>query len=155
MKKTALIVIAIVLLITIAFGAMIYSAVSGIEESFKVEHALNESSIHILAESISPDQKYIYYEYQFDSGGLGYSRAFWSVIENTENRNNLEQGIIPDGYQIKGWMNNNQLILQKWEPYYYMDSQYELDSKSNFNGVEIIIEEKKKILKSQELPELK
>jgi hypothetical protein len=36
-----------------------------------------------------------------------------------------------------------------------MDSKYELDTKSDFNGVEIIIEEKKKILKSQVLPALK
>jgi hypothetical protein len=52
MNKTALIIIGIVLLITIAFGAIIYSALSGIEESFKFKHTLNDSSIHILEESI-------------------------------------------------------------------------------------------------------
>ena len=64
-----------------------------LEETFKSEHELNEPNLNILSESISPNQKYKYYEYQFDNGGFGYSRVFWSVIENKENKNDLKMDL--------------------------------------------------------------
>ena len=67
----------------IGIGIKINSDLNDLAETFKSEHTLNEPNLNILSESISPDKKYKYYEYQFDKGGLGYSRVFWSVIKSS------------------------------------------------------------------------
>lgn len=100
---------------------------------------VDEVNLNILAESISPDKKYKYYEYQFDKGGLGYSRIFWSVIKNEKNLTDLKEGLIPSGYKIVGWENKNDLILKKWKPYYESNTNYILNQKSEFNGIKIKI----------------
>lgn len=125
----------------IAIGIKINSDLKDIAEAFKSEHTLNEPNLNILSESISPDNKYKYYEYQFDNGGFGYSRVFWSVIKNNENKNDLEKELIPNGYKIIKWNNNGELILQKWKPYYESNTTYELNGKTELNGIKIKITE--------------
>jgi hypothetical protein len=141
MKKWILIIVGIILIGIIGIGIKINSDLNDVVEAFKSEHALNEPSLNILSESISPNQKYKYYEYQFDNGGFGYSRVFWSVIENKENKNDLKKGLIPNGYKIVEWNTESQLILQKWKPYYETNTTYELKEKTEFNGIKINIAE--------------
>ena len=126
MKKWILIIVGIILIGIIGIGIKINSDLNDVTEAFKSEHALNEPNLNILSESISTDKKYKYYEYQFDNGGLGYSRVFWSVIKNDENKNDLEKGLIPNGYKIIEWNNNSELVLKKWKPYYESNTAYEL-----------------------------
>ncbi len=118
MKKRIIIISSIILILIVGISVKINSELNKISENFNSEHSLNESSINILAESISPDKKYKYYEYQFDNGGLGYSRVFWSVIKNEKNLTDLKEGIIPNGYKIVKWKDDNVLVLKKWKPYY-------------------------------------
>ena len=139
MKKWILIIVGIILFVIIGIGIKINSDLNNVAEAFKSEHVLNELNLNILSESISPDKKYKYYEYQFDNGGFGYSRVFWSVIKNKENKNNLENGLIPNGYKIIEWNNDSELILQKWKPYYESNTNYELDGKTELNGIKIKI----------------
>lgn len=139
MKKWILIIVGIILFVIIGIGIKINSDLNNVAEAFKSEHVLNELNLNILSESISPDKKYKYYEYQFDNGGFGYSRVFWSVIKNEENKNNLENGLIPNGYKIIEWNNDSELILQKWKPYYESNTNYELDGKTELNGIKIKI----------------
>ena len=68
------------------------------------------------------------------------SRVFWSVIENYENKSDLEKGLIPDGFKIVGWTNKNELILEIWEPYYEINKT-ELKNKTELNGVKITLTE--------------
>lgn len=139
MKKWILIISAIVLLGIIGIGIKINSDLNDVAEAFKSEHTLNEPNLNILSESNSPNQKYTYYEYQFDNGGFGYSRVFWSVIENKENKNDLKEGLIPSGYKIVEWNDENELILETWKPYYETKTTYELKDKTEFNGIKINI----------------
>jgi hypothetical protein len=139
MKKWILIILGIILIGIIGIGIKINSDLNDVAEAFQSEHALNEPNLNILSDSISPDRKYKYYEYQFDNGGFGYSRVFWSVIKNDKNKNNLENGLIPNGYKIIGWNNNSELILKKWKPYYESNTNYELNGKGEFNGIKITI----------------
>ncbi|WP_339625172.1 hypothetical protein [uncultured Winogradskyella sp.] len=141
MKKWILIIVGIILIGIIGIGIKINSDLNDVAEAFKSEHALNEPNLNILSESISPDKKYKYYEYQFDKGGLGYSRVFWSVIENAENINDLKKGLIPSGYKIIKWNERSELILKKWKPYYESKTTYELNNKTEFNGIKINITE--------------
>jgi hypothetical protein len=141
MKKWILIIVGVILIAIIGIGIKINSDLNDVVEAFNSEHSLNESDLIILSDSISPNKKYKYYEYQFDKGGLGYSRVFWSVIENNNKENDLEKGLFPNGYKIIGWTKTNELTLQKWEPYYEKNTTYELNNKADFNGIKINIEE--------------
>lgn len=137
MKKRIIIISSIILILIVGILVKINSELNKISENFNSEHSLNESSINILAESISPDKKYKYYEYQFDNGGLGYSRVFWSVIKNEKNLTDLKEGIIPNGYKIVKWKDDNVLVLKKWKPYYESNSNYNLNQQTEFNGIKI------------------
>lgn len=137
MKKRIIIISSIILILIVGISVKINSELNKISENFNSEHSLNESSINILAESISPDKKYKYYEYQFDNGGLGYSRVFWSVIKNEKNLTDLKEGIIPNGYKIVKWKDDNVLVLKKWKPYYESNSNYNLNQQTEFNGIKI------------------
>ena len=141
MKKWILIIGGIILIAIVGVGIKINSDLNDLEEAFKSEHSLDDSSINILSSAISPDKKHKYYEYQFDNGGFGYSRVFWSVIKNDDKENNLEDGLIPNGYKIIEWNNDGELVLKKWKPYYESNTLYELKGKTEFNGIRIKITE--------------
>ena len=64
---------------------------------------------------------------------------FTQFFKNDKNKNNLENGLIPNGYKIIGWNNNSELILKKWKPYYESNTNYELNGKGEFNGIKITI----------------
>jgi hypothetical protein len=140
MKKWILIIVGIVLLVIVAIGIKINSDFDKVAEAFHSEHSLKGAGFILITESISPNKNHKYYEYQFDNGGFGYSRVFWSVIENDEKVSDLEKGLIPDGFKIVGWTNENELILEKWEPYYKINKT-ELINITEFNGVKITLSE--------------
>jgi len=141
MKKWILIIVGIFLIGIIGIGIKINSDLNDDTGTFKPRHALNEPNLNILSESTSPNQKYKYYEYQFNNGGFGYSRVFWSVIENKENKNDLKKGLVPNGYKIIEWNNESEMVLEKWKPYYETNTTYELKGKTEFNGIKINIAE--------------
>jgi hypothetical protein len=139
MKKWILIIFGIILIGVI--GININSVLNDVAGDFKSEHFLDEPNLKILSESTSPDKKNKYYEYQFDNGGFGYSRVYWSVIKNDKNKNHLVKGMIPNGYKIIKWNNGGELILQKWKPHYESNTTYVLDGETEFNGIKIKITE--------------
>ena len=139
MKKWILIITSIIIFVLAGIVIKINYDLDTITESFNSEHSLIEDNLKIINESISPDRKYKFYEYQFDNGGLGYSRIFWSVVNNDKDTNDLKEGIIPNGYKIVGWENNNKLILKKWQPYYETKTNFILDHQIEFKGIRIKI----------------
>ena len=139
MKKWILIIVGVVLLGIIGIGIKINSDLNELVQVFNSEHSLDEPNLIILADSISPNKKYKYYEYQFDKGGLGYSRIFWSVIEKKEN--DLGKGLIPKGYKIIGWNESNELILTEWNPTSELKTVSELKNGTIINGTKINIVE--------------
>ena len=140
MKKWVLIIVGIILIGIVGIGIKINSDFGKVAEAFHSEHSLKDASFVLIYESISPNKKRKYYEYQFDNGGFGYSRVFWSVFENNENKSDLENGLIPDGFKIVGWTNENELILKKWKPYYEIN-ETELKNGIELNGVKIALTE--------------
>jgi len=116
------------------------SQLSGIEETFQITHKLGESNLIVIDDSISPNGEYKYVAYQFDNGGFGYSRVWWSIIKKSEI--NLDSGILPDGYKATGWTDSNQVIIEKWKPNYEIEKIIELNTGNVFKGIPIkIIEE--------------
>ena len=64
---------------------------------------------------------------------------FWSVVKANSLNPDLSKSLIPDEYHIKGWSENNELILEEWEPYYYKSEEVDLSSGMEFLGVKIIV----------------
>ena len=139
MKKWILIFVGIILIGIVGIGIKINLSFNDLEEALNSEHSLNESNLIILLDSISPNEKYKYYEYQFDKGGLGYSRIFWSVIKNS--KNDLGKGLISEGYKIIGWNEKNELILKEWNPTSELKAEMKLKNGTEINGIKINIEE--------------
>ena len=138
MKKWILIITTIILIGIVGIGVKINSDFNEVAETFHSKHSLKEADFILISKAISPNKKHKYYEYQLDNGGFGYSRVFWSVIENKKTEFDLEKGLIPDGFKIKGWTNENKLILEKWNPYYEI-KKTELKSGMEINGVKITL----------------
>lgn len=141
MKKWVLIIFGVVLIGVILVWRLMTSGLNEFVEGFQVEHNLKDSNLVLMNVEISPDQKFKLVAYQFDRGGFGYSRVYWSVVPNDSTMFNLEEGIFPDGYRGLGWTKENELIIEKWEPYYYKDGDIDLTDKSLLNGVRIMIKE--------------
>ncbi|MFV1884512.1 MAG: hypothetical protein ACMZ7B_08495 [Balneola sp.] len=104
-----------------------------------IEHYITDESFILLEDSVSPNNKFRYLVYQYDTGVFGYSRVFWSVIDSTDSTVNLAEYKIPDGYKIAGWSSNNEIELEKWDPYYYKDEEIEYSSGDTFKGITIKI----------------
>jgi hypothetical protein len=137
MKRRLLIIGGIVLLAFLIIGLKINSDRHDLSEAFHTEHSLRDSSFVLLNEQVSPSERFICYEYQFDNGGFGYSRVFWSVIENDPEQTKLEKGLLPDGYKAIEWTINDELVIEKWDPYYFKDKEVLLNSGDEFNGVKL------------------
>lgn len=137
MKRTLLLIGSIVLIAILIFAYMINSNLNKLENAFHPEHNLDDSSFILLKEDLSPNEEFKFFEYQFDNGGFGYSRVFWSVIENDPNIRGLENGILPDGYKAIEWTSGNELVVEIWEPYYYKDQEMGLNSGDILNGVKL------------------
>ena len=139
MKKWVLIIGGIILIGIIGIGIKINSDLNDVVEAFNSQHSLNEPNLIILSDSISPNEKYKFYEYQFDKGGLGYSRLFWSVIKTNES--DLGKGLISEGYKIIDWNENNELILKEWNPTSELKTVSKMKNGTEINGIKINIEE--------------
>ena len=139
MKKWILIIGGIILIGIIGIGIKINSDLNVVVEAFNSEHSLNEPNLIILSDSISPNEKYKFYKYQFDKGGLGYSRIFWSVIKTNEN--DLGKGLISEGYKIIGWNENNELILKEWNPTSELKTVSKIKNGTEINGIKVNIAE--------------
>lgn len=122
MERTLLIIGGIILIGVLILGYKIVSDLNDLEEAFHSEHNLKDSSFVLLKSQISPNKKFQFFEYQFDNGGFGYSRVFWSVIKNDSTITALGKGLLPDGYKVLEWTDDNELLIEKWEPYYYVSS---------------------------------
>ncbi|MGH9751466.1 MAG: hypothetical protein ACREA2_01675 [Blastocatellia bacterium] len=87
--------------------------------------------------TLSPNQKFRLLIYRFDAGAFGDGRIFWAVTPADGINHNLANYELPDGYQANGWTADNELIVEKWEPYYYREKLGELKTGDTFNGVKV------------------
>jgi hypothetical protein len=103
------------------------------------DHFLSDSTFVLLADSTSPDGNKKYFQYCYDHGGFGNSRVFWAVISIKDTGLDLTKGLLPDGYKIVGWTSSNQLVIEKWTPYYYKSDSVELKSGMRIFDIDIIV----------------
>jgi hypothetical protein len=92
----------------------------------------------IMLENIpSPNEQHRILIYHYDTGALGYSRAWWAVTPSAYQDLDLTDYELPDGYMAKGWSSQNDLLVEKWEPYYYRQKLGELKTGEVFQGVKV------------------
>lgn len=103
---------------------------------------LNDEALIVLKEDISPNQENRILTYQFDTGALGYSRIFWAVLPHQfDEKKEMNDFILPDGYKAVRWSDKSELILEKWEPYYYKDKKVDLVTGDRWNTIKVIVKE--------------
>lgn len=146
MKRILLIIGGFILIGVLVLGYKINSDLNELKEAFYSEHNLKDSSFVLLKSQVSPNKKFQFFEYQFNNGGFGYSRVFWSVIKNDSTIFKLEKGLLPDGYKAIEWADGNELLIEKWEPYYHKDEEVELKFGDLVNGVKLKLKNKKHCL---------
>jgi len=96
----------------------------------------------ILEEKISPDKKHKIVSFQMDLGAFDYSRVYWVIIPtNSDKSVPLDDYIIPDGYKAVDWNSKDEVIVEKWSPYYYRDVEVELRTGDKLNGVIVEIKQ--------------
>ncbi len=92
----------------------------------------------IMLENVpSPNQQHRILIYQYDTGAFGYSRAWWSVTPDSYQNLDLTDYELPDGYMTKGWSEQNEVLVEKWEPYYYRQKLGDLKTGDIFQGVKV------------------
>ena len=138
MKKILLTILTIATIMVVGTFLFFELAFSGLDQ-LEFDHSTTSKNFVLLEDSVSPDKSKIYYHYTFDQGGSGYSRSFWAVTDTESEIKNLEEYIIPDGYKAVGWTQENELILEEFDPTYYKDKDVELMTGTDFQGVRLRI----------------
>jgi hypothetical protein len=91
----------------------------------------------LISEIPSNDNKFKIIEYQFDHGAFGYSRIFWAITPAKNEKLNLGEYLLPDGYKALSWTAHNEAVIKKWKPYYYKNKEVDLKTGDIFNNVKI------------------
>jgi hypothetical protein len=101
------------------------------------EHYKTDKDFVLISETESNNKKFKIVEYHFDHGAFDYSRTFWSITPTDNEKLNLGDYLLPDGYKAVSWSTDNEAVIEKWEPYYYKDKEVDLKTGDVFNGVKI------------------
>ena len=100
---------------------------------------LTDRDCVVAENTLSPNKKFRLLIYRFDAGAFGDGRVFWAVTPADAVNPNLVNYELPDGYQTIGWTANNELKVEKWEPYYPRQKLGELKDGDIFDGVKVKI----------------
>ena len=113
---------------------------------FFTKHSIDSS--FVLVNNIpSPDNKHRIIEYKYDTGAFGYTRTWWAITPYKYKYVNLDKYNLPDGYIADGWSDQNEVLINIWEPYYGRKEIINLKTGDLFKGVKLlIIEEPNKSL---------
>lgn len=104
---------------------------------------LTDKSLIILEETLSNKKDYRIIQYNFDLGAIGDSRIFWAIIPTKfDDKEPINDFILPDGYKAIGWTNKDEIILEKWEPHYYKNEEIEYKNGDKFDNLFVVIKTK-------------
>jgi len=119
-------------------------AFAGLAYFFVIRHWFSETPRRVtdpdfimLENTLSPNQQYRILIYHYDTGAFGYSRAWWAITPNLYQDIDLTEYELPDGYMTKGWSEQNEILVEKWELYYYRQKLGELKTGDIFQGVKV------------------
>ncbi len=116
----------------------------------KEERRVTDDAFIMMEDIVSPDGQHRILVYQYDTGAFGYSRVWWTVTPNEYRDLNLADYEIPDGYKAVGWSNEGELLVSKWEPYYYRQKLGELNTGDVFMDVKVRLVQKSEVEQNQQ-----
>jgi hypothetical protein len=108
----------------------------------KEKRRVTDDAFILLENLPSPNGQYRILVYHYDTGAFGYSRVWWAVTPNEYRELNLADYEIPDGYKTVRWSNEGELLVSKWEPYYYRQKLGELNTGDVFKNVNVRLVQK-------------
>ncbi len=100
---------------------------------------ITDDAIIIYRDETSSDSTHRLISYQYNFGAAGETRMWWAVLPYECEGLELRGYDLPDGYKAIAWSDKNELLVQKWDPYYYMSDTVELNTGDIFKGVRIKI----------------
>jgi len=122
----------------VASAAALLSAGLGFYIYHHVRTSNNSTLGFILLDRYSsPDGKRAIFVYQYDHGALGDSRVFWSIAPPNTSTANLDDYLLPEGYQACGWTQSGEAVLVAWIPYYTKTLGHGLNSGNVFKSAKI------------------
>ena len=132
MKKTiSILLFSVALVSVVAYGVMSYFV------DDEQEKHITDRDFVLEAEIVSPDRQTAILIYHYDAGAFGDGKYCYAVTPVAYSNLNLEKFELPDGYEAKGWSEQNELLVEKFEPYYYRQKLGDLKTGDTFNGVEV------------------
>ena len=102
-----------------------------------IERRVSDENFIMLENTPSPNGKFRILIFQYDTGGFGYSRVFWAITPSEFENLNLVECELPDGYRTEGWTNENELLISKWKPYYYIEKEVDIETGEVFKDVKV------------------
>lgn len=109
------------------------------------ERRVTDQDFEMMEDIPSPDGQHRILIYHYNTGALDFSRAWWAITPSEYRNLNLVDYEIPDGYKTAGWSGDGELLVEKWEPYYYRQKLGELKTGDVFKGVKVRLLEKSEI----------
>ena len=106
---------------------------------FDFKHYRTNSDFVLIEDIESPNREFQIVIYNFDIGALGYSRVFWAIVPMKNINVNMAKYLLPDGYKAIGWTEQNELLIEKWEPYYYKQKEVDLKTGDFYLGVKLVV----------------
>jgi hypothetical protein len=106
---------------------------------FGFKHYRTNSDFILIEDIESPNREFQIVIYNFDIGALGYSRVFWAIVPMKNINVNMAKYLLPDGYKAIGWTEQNELLIEKWEPYYYKQKEIDLKTGDFYLGVKLVV----------------
>jgi len=65
----------------------------------------------LLSDSLSPDGKMKYLKYRLSHSQD--SSVFWAIVPASSKNVKTQEKLVPTGYHVQGWTENNELVLLK------------------------------------------
>jgi hypothetical protein len=90
---------------------IVISCISAAACTTKSQPEDKKETMTLLSDSLSPDGKMKYLKYRMSHSED--SSVFWAIVPATKSGIKPKEKLVPTGYHVQGWTENNELILLK------------------------------------------
>ena len=115
-------------------GGLTFAGYLALSRSLERTARVSDEYFILREELPSPDGSHVALGYQYDHGGLGYSRMWWAVVPKNFEQLNLAEYELPDRYRPTRWEENGVLVVETGKMY---SSSGDLATGDDIHGVQV------------------